>query len=211
VTAYEGILEALVRRVSTGQGDHVEVSLFEAIADWMSVPLLHASYARAPERIGLRHPSIAPYGVYTCSEGGQILLSVQNEPEWASLCGGVLRRPDLISDPHYRDNSSRVENREVLDALIQQRLSTLSIEEACGSLDAADIAYGLVNELDAVLRHPSLRTIEVQTPAGVVSVPAPAARHLSVVANLGAVPALNEHGAAIRREFSRLSESASPA
>src|SRR5882672_3185965 len=82
VTAYEGILESLLRRVHTGKGEHIEISLFDSISDWMAVPLLQAKYAKAPERVGLRHPSIVPYGAYTCADGVPVLLAIQNEREW---------------------------------------------------------------------------------------------------------------------------------
>src|SRR6266478_1683188 len=202
VTAYEGILEALLRRANTGVGDHIEVSLFDSICDWMAVPLLQASYATAPKRVGLRHPSIAPYAAYVCADGLQVLLSVQNEREWVALCAQVLLTPELALDCRYHDNPLRVHNREGLDALIERVLGTLLSTEVCRRLDAADIAYGLINDVDAVLRDPRLRTVPVQTPAGTVSVPAPAARHQSMCAMIGAVPGLDEHGPLIRREFS---------
>jgi len=202
VTAYEGILEALLRRAHSAVGDHVEISLFDSISDWMAVPLLQAKYAKAPGRVGLRHPSIAPYGAYTCADGVQVLLAIQNEREWMVLCTQVLSSPVLAADVRYCDNTARVENRLLLDSLIQRTLGGLVSTEACRRLDDADIAYGLVNELDAVLRDPRLRTVEVETSAGTVSVPLPPTRRAYAGETLEAVPELDEHGPAIRREFS---------
>ncbi len=201
VTAYEGILEALLRRVHTGVGDHIEISLFDSISDWMAVPLLQAKYAKAPERVGLRHPSIAPYGAYTCADGVQVLLSVQNEREWKALCTEVLSNPGLAADGCYRDNTARVQNQQLLDPLIERTLGGLASTEVCRRLNDADIAYGVINELDAVLRDPRLRTLQVETSAGTVSVPLPPTRRAYAAETLGAVPELNEHGPAIRREF----------
>jgi crotonobetainyl-CoA:carnitine CoA-transferase CaiB-like acyl-CoA transferase len=201
VTAYEAILEALLRRTFTGLGDHIEVSLFDAIAEWMAVPLLHAAYAKAPRRVGLMHPSIAPYGAYDCADGARVLFSVQNEREWVAFSDRVMTRASLRMDPRFRDNCARVYNREALDALIGEVFGASPSEHICRLLDDADIAYGLINELDAVLKHPRLRQCEVETPAGTIALPAPAARHERATARIGAVPSLNQHGASIRSEF----------
>jgi crotonobetainyl-CoA:carnitine CoA-transferase CaiB-like acyl-CoA transferase len=205
LTAYEAILEALLRRERTGMGDQVEVSLFDSISEWMTVPLLHARYSKAPKRVGLMHPSIAPYGAYTTADGIRIVLSVQNEREWVSLCT-VLGEPALADDPRYRDNTTRVQNRGALDALIAREFGMQPSEEICRRLNAADLAYGLINELDAVLAHPVLRMIEVETPSGQLELPAPAARHLASAPTIGPVPGLNQHGPSIREEFSRQCE-----
>jgi itaconate CoA-transferase len=201
VTAYEAILEALLRRTFTGLGDHIEVSLFDAIAEWMAVPLLHAAYAKSPRRVGLMHPSIAPYGAYVCADGARVLFSVQNEREWAAFCDKVITSVNLRADPRFHDNCARVDNREALDALVDEMFGHSSSEQICRLFDDADIAYGLINELDAVLKHPRLRQCEVDTPAGPVLLPAPAARHERVTARIGPVPSLNQHGASIRSEF----------
>ena len=201
VTAYEGILESLLRRVHTGRGEHIEISLFDSISDWMAVPLLQAKYAKAPERVGLRHPSIAPYGAYTCADGVPVLLAIQNEREWIALCTRVLSSPGLAADVHYGDNTARVKNRQLLDSIIEPTLGALVSTEVCRRLDDADIAYGVINELDAVLRDPRLRTVQVETSGGTVSVPRPATLRASAAETLGAVPELDQQGPAIRREF----------
>jgi crotonobetainyl-CoA:carnitine CoA-transferase CaiB-like acyl-CoA transferase len=187
--------------VHTGQGEHVEISLFDSISDWMAVPLLQAKYAKAPERVGLRHPSIAPYGAYTCADGVPVLLAIQNEREWIALCTRVLSNPGLAADVHYGDNTARVKNRQLLDSIIEPTLGALVSTEVCRRLDDADIAYGVINELDAVLRDPRLRTFQVETSAGKVSVPLPATLRASAAETLGAVPELDQQGPAIRREF----------
>jgi len=210
VTAYEAILEALVRRAYTGKGDHIDVSLFDSIAEWMTVPLLHARYGDAPERVGLRHPNIAPYGVFTCLDGQQILLSVQNEPEWQALCRIVLEAPELASDGRYLDNSSRIARRDEVDGLVQAAIGTMTVADARARLDKANVAFGLINDPVAVLRHPQLRYVEVPMSTGMASVPAPAARHQSFTSPIGGVPDLNQHFDSVRREFGALRSADDP-
>jgi len=201
VTAYEAILEALLLRSRTGSGEHVEVSLFDAISEWMAVPLLHALYAQAPRRVGLMHPSIAPYGAFACRDGVRVLLGVQNEREWVSLCAEVLGKPDLAHDARFRDNTLRVANRGALDAELARVFAVEPSEEVCRRLNQANVAYGLINNLAAVLEHPMLRMIEVPTAAGGISVPAPAARHSGARPRIGPVPERDQQGTALRAEF----------
>jgi crotonobetainyl-CoA:carnitine CoA-transferase CaiB-like acyl-CoA transferase len=203
VTAYEAILEALLRRSSTGSGEQVEVSLFDAIVEWMTVPLLHALYAKAPGRVGLMHPSIAPYGAFVCQDGVRVLIGVQNEREWMALCAEVVGKPDLAHDPRFRDNTLRVANRGALDAELAMTFAAQPSEEMCRRLYQANVAYGLINELAAVLEHPMLRMVEVPTAAGGISLPAPAAWHSAARPRIDPVPELDQHGAALRAEFAR--------
>src|SRR5690606_9277594 len=117
MTAFQAILQALVGRSRTGQGRAIEVSLFHALADWMNVPYLQYRYGgKAPKRSGLKHPSIAPYGAYACADGKALLISVQNEREWVSLCREAMAQPELAEDPRFSSNVRRVANREALDA-----------------------------------------------------------------------------------------------
>jgi crotonobetainyl-CoA:carnitine CoA-transferase CaiB-like acyl-CoA transferase len=117
--AHAAILQALFERERTGKGNGVAVSLFDAIADWMTVPLLHHDYGgRAPERVGLNHPSIAPYGVYKTGDGGEVVISIQNEREWVILCTEVFGKPEMAVDARFNSNPARVANRPALDEII---------------------------------------------------------------------------------------------
>ena len=117
--AHAGILQALYHRERTGEGGAVAVSLFDCLADWMTVPLLHYEYGgKAPERVGLKHPSIAPYGAFPTADGTQVVISIQNEREWRNLCEKVLGRPEMASDPRFDSNTRRVANRPALDGEI---------------------------------------------------------------------------------------------
>jgi itaconate CoA-transferase len=202
-TAYAAILEALLRRSRTGQGEGVAISLFDVMAEWMSVPLLHRDYgAGGPKRIGLRHPSIAPYGVYE-TNGAPILMSIQNEREWAKLRTDVLQDPSL-DRPEFADNSARVAHRVVLDAIIAERFLVLPRADLVARLDRAGIAYGALNDLDGLSVHPALRRAALVGMEGVEMIASPVRRASDLAgAAGGAVPGIGEHTDAIRAEFGR--------
>ena len=203
MTAHAAILEALIERSRTGLGKAVAISMFDALADWMAVPLLHHDYAgRAPKRVGLSHPSIAPYGAFACQDGKQVVLGVQNEREWKALCAEVLGDPRLGEDPRFMSNSLRVQNRVQLDSLIAGIFQGLSKNAVVGRLRSAGIAFASLNGVKELSSHPQLRRVEVQTPTGPVALPAPPARWRGEdQRNLGPSPALGQHTQAIRKEF----------
>ena len=155
----------------------------------------------APPRVGLNHPSIAPYGVYACRGGEEVVFSIQNEREWRRLVTEVLERPEMLEDPRFADNSARVANRPALDAVINAVFGVLDREELTRRLVAAAIAYGAVNTPADLSTHPQLRRIAVETPPGRVDLVAPPVQVRNVEIVLGAVPALDQHGAALRAEF----------
>ncbi|WP_295636912.1 CaiB/BaiF CoA-transferase family protein [Novosphingobium sp.] len=204
MNAHAAILEALLARARTGEGAGLAVSLFDGIADWMAVPLLHHDYAgRAPQRAGLHHATIAPYGAYPVAGGRQIVLAIQNEREWQRFCADVLGEPGLAADPRFSDNSARVRNRGALDAAIHAALGSLDEAQASTLLTKAGIAWAHFNHVADLSAHPQLRRVLVETPSGVVSMPAaPVERH-GLVLEEGAVPSIDQHGDAIRAEFGR--------
>lgn len=189
-TAYAAILEALLRRGITGRGAHITLSMFDVMADWLSVPLLLHEGGMTPRRVGLAHPSIAPYGVFTCSDGGQILVSVQSDREWASLAQHFLGRPDLAADPRFATNVARVANRADTDAAVAAGFARFSLKEATAALLAADLAFATLNDMEGLAHHPQLRRITVETPHGPVSYPAPAPIFDGEERHYGAVPGL---------------------
>lgn len=201
-TAFSAILQALIARGRTGQGRAVEVSLFHNMADWMNVPYLQAAYGgMPPQRVGVSHPSIAPYGAFGCADGRQVLLSVQSDREWAVLADKVLGRPELATDPRFATNVARVAHRAVLDALIAPVIGALDREAAMQRLGAAGIACGRMSDLADLQAHPQARHIRVDTPTGPVQMMARGVRLSDGEAAPGPVPALDQHGAALRREF----------
>lgn len=202
MNAHAAVLEALIERGITGRGKGIAVSLFDGMADLMNVPFLfYEGTGRAPARIGLAHPSICPYGAFATQDGGLVLISIQNEREWARLCEIFLEEPDLPQREGFRRNVDRVANRAEVDAHVGKVFARRSRAECAARLRAADIAYGFVNEVADLARHPALRRLPVQTPGGVVDVAAPAAILSDGPRSYGPVPALDEHGAAIRAEF----------
>ncbi|MDZ4374203.1 MAG: CoA transferase, partial [Phenylobacterium sp.] len=200
MTAHAAVLEALIARGVSGQGRTLDVSLFDAVADWMTVPLLqYEASGRSPGRVGLNHPSIAPYGIYRCADG-ELLIAVQNEREWRALCQ-MLSRPDLTADARFATNIQRVAHRGALDAELSAALAGLSLGEAATALGAAGIAFARLNDVAGLAAHPVLRRVAVETEGGPVRIVAPPVVVRGVEAALGPAPALNQHGRALRAEF----------
>ncbi len=206
MNALIGIQNALLSRAKTGQGSGVKVSLFDTAADWMSVPYLHSVYAgKAPKRVGLHHPSIAPYGGYTTADEEILAISIQNEREWIRFCAEVLEHADLASDSRFNNASARVENRHILDDYIKQVFSQKSREQLEKILKSAAIAYGAVNSVESFSQHPQLRRRKVTLESGeetdIIDSPI---RHSTKPddENFGAVPSLGQHTELIKQEFS---------
>lgn len=189
-TAHSAILEALIGRGVTGKGADIRISMFDVMADWLTVPLLHHEGGNSPQRIGLAHPSIAPYGVFTTRDGKPILLSIQSEREWKAFAASFLGAPSLVSDPRFANNVQRVKHRAETDALVAARFAALDEVEARDRLGAVDIAFASVNDMAALSSHPHLRRITVETPAGPVAYPAPAPIVAGERRRYGAVPTL---------------------
>jgi itaconate CoA-transferase len=200
--AHAGILQALLEREQTGKGKGLAVSLFDAMADWMTVPLLHQDYTGvSPRRVGLNHPSIAPYGAYACKGGDQVVISIQNNREWQNFCEQVLARPDLFEAPLFARNVERCENRPALDKEISAVFATLERAELTERLFQAKIAFGSVNSVADLSNHPQLRRTAVATPSGSVELVAPPVVTVGEKLSLRPVPALGQHTQAIRREY----------
>jgi itaconate CoA-transferase len=192
-TAYSALLEALIARSVTGHGANIHVSMFDVMADWLAVPLLHAEAGRSPRRMGLAHPSIAPYGVFSSRDGAPVLVSIQSEREWRLFCLRVLGDASLADDPRFCTNVSRVENRVETDRAVAEAFALFDRTALIANLTAADIAFADLNDMAALSRHPHLRRITVGTAAGPVDVPAPAPVFAGEKRSYGAVPGLGAH------------------
>jgi itaconate CoA-transferase len=200
--AYAAVLEALLSRGITGKGRGIAVSLFDGMADWMSVPLLqYEGTGKNPPRIGLAHPSICPYGAFQTKDGHDVLIAIQNEREWASFSAHFMDEPDLPQKPGFTVNNDRVAHRPMVDAHIQAMFSTLTRDECAAKLRKANTAYGFVNDCGGLKEHPVLKRKPVQTEKGPVLIALPAARLSDGERPFGAVPSLGEHSAKIRAEF----------
>nr|WP_229695080.1 CaiB/BaiF CoA-transferase family protein [Streptomyces lacrimifluminis] len=203
--AFSGVLAALVRRGVTGRGGPVEVSMLDALAEWMGHPLHHAMHdGTPPARTGLAHAVIAPYDAYATADGGRVLLSVQNDREWQRLAEQVLGRPELGSDPGYATNAARVGNRERTDAHVAAALGALEADEALARLEGAGIACARLRDVQEVAEHPQLaardRWREVGSPVGPLrALLPPITLPGGGEARMGDVPALGEHTEALLR------------
>jgi len=202
MNAHAAILQALIARGRTGQGTGIAVSLFDGLADWMTVPLLHHDYAgKGPARVGLKHPSIAPYGAFAAGDGRQLVISIQNEREWRSFCAIVLEAPDLATDPLFATNTLRVASRQLLDDRVNGIFATLDSATLIERFERAGTAWARLNGVDGLSAHTQLRRIDIETPTGPVALPAPPARFSGQAPFSAPVPALGAHSAAIRSEF----------
>lgn len=199
MTAYQGILQALFARERTGRGRHVPVSLFGAIGEWMNVPFLQFVHGgQVPPRLGLYHPSIAPYGVYDCRDGA-LLIAIQNEREWVRLCAEVLQRPDFATDARFVSNPDRVAHRAALDVEIERVFGELGREALVERLEKAKIAYGRLSTLADLAHHPQNTFVRTRLESGAeIDVLASAP---GVVTGVPSVPKLGEHDDSLRREF----------
>ncbi len=201
MNAYEAILEALIVRARTGEGAQISVSMFDAMADWMTVPLLQHEGGKPPQRVGLAHTSIAPYGVFRTRDGIDILIAIQSDREWRGLAGAVLGDAMLAADPAFATNVSRVDRRAETDARVAAVFATMDFAALTDKLTVADIAFARVSDMAALGRHPHLRRVSIATPGGPVALPAPAALLAAETRRYGPVASLGEHTEKVRMEF----------
>jgi len=177
LTAHAAVLEALIERAQTGRGKGLHVSMFDALAEWMTVPLLHQEgTGLAPARVGVAHPSIQPYGAYPTADDGEVVIAIQNDREWRRFCDKVLDKPELGKHALYANNVSRCENREAMNEEITAVTSTYSEDDLRNKLFATSIAFASLNDLLALSEHPHLRRHVVATPSGSARLIAPAAQ-----------------------------------
>ena len=198
--AHAAILEALLDRAKTGRGQAVEIAMFDSLADWMSVPLLHYEHARADTlRHGLAHASIYPYRPFACSDGA-LVIAVQNNEEWDRFCREVLDSPDIAIRPEFSTNRLRVENRDALDEFVTPCFAEWTVTEAQRRCAEARIAWAVYRTVPGLSEHPALRRREVTLPGGeVVTLPLSGGRGRSE--GPGPVPDLGANTEQVRREF----------
>ena len=209
--AYSGILTALLARASHGKGATVDVSLFDALAEWMGAPAAYTEYGgEQPGRSGAHHASIAPYGPVKTRDGEAVYIAIQNPREWTRLCSDVFGMPELASDPRFSTNPLRVENRRALEQIIQGAIDltaggSMTSQQLIEKLEAANIAYARMNSMADFIAHPQLtarhRWHEVQTPAGPIRALTPPVTIDAQPPRMDAVPALGAHTDSILQEL----------
>jgi crotonobetainyl-CoA:carnitine CoA-transferase CaiB-like acyl-CoA transferase len=210
--AFSGILTALFRRLRTGEGATVNVNLFDSLIEWMGYPIQYTQGSgAAPQRSGISHAAIAPYGVYSARQGAQVVLSVQNEREWASFCLVVLKQESIYKDPRFVSGSMRVQNRMEMDRAINLVLEQIDDDDFERRLTAGDIAHARLRDVADVLSHPQLaarqRWVNVESPGGMVRSSLPPIDIEGVVPRMDRIPALGENTAAVRDEMNAGDES----
>lgn len=202
MTAYQAILQALIKRGITGEGRHISVSMFNSLADWMNPFYLGYVYnQKTPKRNGMTHPIIVPYGAYSCKDNLTILIAIQNDREWLNLCKIVLEDEPMAYDSKFKTNSDRVLNRELTEKIIQDKFMKFEREELISKLEKASVAYGRISDMEQLKNHPQNNFLEIDTKNGVVKVLGPGAIHDNYIPTVNKMPELNEHGEMIRAEF----------
>ncbi len=204
--AYTNILSALLLRGKTGQGSHIDVSMLEALSEWMSFPMYYAyEGAPAPVRAGASHASIYPYGPFPAGDGGTVMLGLQNEREWKIFCEQVMLQPTLTTDERFANNSLRHQNRSALYDLIRQAFADLSTEQVVQRLEDAGIANARMNDMAGLWAHPQLqardRWRQVDSPAGPIPALLPPGRNNAFEYRMDAVPTVGQHTETILREL----------
>jgi itaconate CoA-transferase len=204
--AYSNILTALIQRGRTGQGCRIDVSMLEAMAEWMSFPMYYAyDGASPPPRAGAAHATIYPYGPFPAGDGKTVMLGLQNEREWQVFCTQVLQQPELLADERFAGNARRVAAREVLRPIIVQAFARYSATQLAQLLEDAGIANANVNEMADLWAHPQLaarqRWVQVDSPAGPLPALKPPGMPDGVQPRMDAIPALGQHSAAVLREL----------
>ena len=204
--AYTNILSALLLRGKTGEGSHIDVSMLEAMGEWMGYPMYYAyDGAPPPPRTGASHASIYPYGPFVAGDGKTVMLGLQNEREWKAFCDTVLQRPEVATDARFCSNAQRNAHREALQALIAQSFSALTAAQVVERLELAGIANARVNDMADLWAHPQLaarqRWCSVGTPAGDVPALLPPGVNSAFDYRMDAVPAVGQHNAAILAEL----------
>jgi itaconate CoA-transferase len=204
--AFSAVLAALIRRGRTGEGATLEITMFEALGEWMGFPAYFTGYGgEPPPRSGAYHATIVPYGPFKAGDGGTVFLSVQNEREFARFCAEVLREPALGSDSRFSSGPARQQNRAALHAEIERVFGTLSSEELVHRLEQADIANARLNTMEEFWRHPQLgargRWRPVASPAGEIAMLKPPFNLDGMEPRMDAIPALGEHTERVLREL----------
>ena len=206
--AYTSVLAAVIQRGRTGKGSHIDVSMLEALGEWMGFPMYYAFQGAAqPARSAAAHATIYPYGPFPAGDGGTVMLGLQNEREWRVFCERVLEMPALASEPRFDSNAHRNENRAALRGIIVETFRSMDTQQVLDRLDAAQIANARMNDMAGLWNHEQLQVRErwrsVGSPAGEIPALLPPGRHSAFDYRMDAIPAVGEHTEAILRSLGK--------
>jgi itaconate CoA-transferase len=209
--AYTNILSALILRGRTGEGSHIDVSMLEALGEWMGFPMYYAFEGQTPPaRSGASHAAIYPYGPFQAGDGSAIVLGLQNEREWKLFCETVMQDAALATDPRFDSNAHRHENRTELKAIIDACFAKLTTAEVCERLDQAPIANARMNDMDGLWAHPQLAARErwqtVGSPAGDIPALLPPGKNSAFTYRMDPIPKLGAHTEAILKSLGHSAE-----
>lgn len=204
--AYTGVLTAIISRYKTGKGAVIEVSMLEALAEWMGYPLYYSAYGEnEPKRTGASHATIYPYGPFATGDEKMVFLGIQNEREWMQFCEKVLEKPELASDSRFNSNSKRVENKAALREIIEKEFQKKDSEQVIEGLEEARIANAHLNTMTDLIAHPQLearnRWSEVDSPVGKLKALIPPATFDELETVMNPIPDVGEHSEAILKEL----------
>jgi len=203
--AYAGILTALLTRYKSGRGTVMEVSMLEAIGEWMGYPVHYSSSGIEPKRTGADHATIFPYGPFKAGDQKSVFLGIQNEREWGRFCKVVLNSPDLAMDPQFNSNAKRVENKELLKTIIQSEFKKFTASEIIDRLEEAKIANARMNTITDFIHHPQLqarnRWREVDSPVGPIQMLIPPVTFEEIDFVIKPIPKVGEHNESILKEI----------
>jgi itaconate CoA-transferase len=204
--AYTNILSALIQRDKTGEGSHIDVSMLEALGEWMGFPMYYAmDNASPPSRNAAAHATIYPYGPFAAGDGGTVMLGLQNEREWVNFCANVLQQPELAQDPRFDSNAKRHQNRDALEALILAAFAQLTSAQVMARLDAAPIANARMNTMADLWAHPQLkarhRWTTVSSPVGDLPALLPPGQQTAFDYRMDPIPQVGQHTDAILKEL----------
>lgn len=203
---YTGVLTAIISRYKTGKGAIIEVSMLEALAEWMGYPLYYSAYGKSePQRTGASHATIYPYGPFKAGDQKMVFLGIQNEREWVQFCEEVLKKSEIAGDERFNNNSNRVANKDALKAIIETVFQNMDSDAIIDSLERAKIANARLNTVTELVDHPQLqarnRWREVDSPVGMLKALLPPVTSDEFDTVMNPVPAVGEHTAAILEEF----------
>lgn len=196
--AYSGILSSIIKRARTGKGEVLDISMLEALGEWMGFPMYYSLYGdKEPKRTGSHHATIYPYGPFQTAGEETIFFAIQNEREWVNFCENILHNPDLAVDSRYCNNSKRVENKESLQREIEDVLSTKSLHEVMNELEENKIANAQLKNIKQFANHTQLRErkrwIDVETPVGRIKSLLPPAANSKEDIKVSPIPEIGEH------------------